>query len=133
MELSQQWEWELSLILQLGPVLVTVCIPAQTIMTKKRVGEESVYSVYISTLLFIIKGSQDWNSRWAGTWRQELTQRPWRGTAYWLASPGVLSLLSYRTQKYQPRDNNTHNGLSRLTLITNWQNALQLDLMEAFP
>jgi hypothetical protein len=47
--------------------------------------------------------------------------------------PGVLSLLSYRTQKYQPRDNNTHNGLSRPTLITNWQNALQLDLKEACP
>jgi hypothetical protein len=32
------------------------------IMTKKQVGEERVYSVYTSILLFIIKGSQDWNS-----------------------------------------------------------------------
>jgi hypothetical protein len=31
-------------------------------MTKKQVGEERVYSAYISTLLFITKGSQDWNS-----------------------------------------------------------------------
>ena len=29
----------------------------------------------------------------AGTWRQELMQRPWRDVAYWLASLGLLSLL----------------------------------------
>jgi hypothetical protein len=43
----------------------------------------------------------------------------------------LLSLLSYRTQDNQPRDGPTHKGLS--SLITNWENALQLDLMEAFP
>jgi len=32
------------------------------IMTKKQVGEERVYSAYTSMLLFITKGSQDWNS-----------------------------------------------------------------------
>jgi hypothetical protein len=31
-------------------------------MTKKQVGEERVYSAYTFTLLFITKGSQDWNS-----------------------------------------------------------------------
>jgi hypothetical protein len=41
-------------------------------MTKKQVGEEMIYSAYISTLLFITKESQDWNSHKAGTWRQEL-------------------------------------------------------------
>jgi hypothetical protein len=51
-------------------------------MTKKQVGEERVYSVYTSTLLFITKGSQDWNSQSVGTWRQELMQRPWRNAAY---------------------------------------------------
>jgi hypothetical protein len=39
-----------------------VSIPAQNIMTKKQVGEERVYSAYISMLLFISKGGQDWNS-----------------------------------------------------------------------
>ena len=34
-----------------------------------------------------------------------------RGHTYWLASPGFLSLLSYRTQGDQPRDSTTHNGL----------------------
>jgi len=43
-------------------VLVRVSIPAQNIMTKKQVGEERVYSAYTSSLLFITKGSQDWNS-----------------------------------------------------------------------
>jgi hypothetical protein len=37
------------------------------IMTKKQVGGERVYSAYIYTLLFITKGSQDWNSSRAGS------------------------------------------------------------------
>jgi hypothetical protein len=37
------------------------------IMTKKQVGEERVYSAYTSTLLFITKGSQDWNSSRSGS------------------------------------------------------------------
>jgi hypothetical protein len=65
-------------------------------MTKKQVGEERVYSAYISTLLLIIKGSQDWNS--SKDRKQELMQRPWRDVPYWLASPALLSLLSYRTK-----------------------------------
>ena len=36
-------------------------------MTKKQVGEERVYSAYTSTLLFITKGSQDWNSHRSGS------------------------------------------------------------------
>jgi hypothetical protein len=32
-------------------------------MTKNPVGEERVYSIYTSILLFITKGSQDWNSK----------------------------------------------------------------------
>jgi hypothetical protein len=36
-------------------VLVRVSIPAQSIMTKKQVGEERVYSAYTSILLFITK------------------------------------------------------------------------------
>jgi hypothetical protein len=42
--------------------------------------------------------------------KQELMQRPWRDVLYWLASPGLLSLLSYRTQDYQPRDGPTYKG-----------------------
>jgi hypothetical protein len=48
-----------------------------------------------STAPFIIKRNQDRNSHRAGTWRQELMHRPWRGAAYWLAPHGLLSLLPY--------------------------------------
>ena len=34
--------------------------------------------------------------------KQELMQRPWRDVLYWLASPGLLSLLSYRTKTTSP-------------------------------
>jgi hypothetical protein len=59
-------------------------------MTKNQVGEEMVYSVYTSRLLFITKGSQDFARK------QELMQRPRRDVPYWFSSPGLLSLLSYR-------------------------------------
>jgi hypothetical protein len=36
------------------------------IITKKQVGEERVYLAYTSMLLFITKGSQDWNSSRSG-------------------------------------------------------------------
>jgi hypothetical protein len=44
--------------------------------------------------------------------KQELMQKPWRDVPYWLASPDLLSLLSYRIQDYQPRDGTTHSGPS---------------------
>jgi len=62
----------------LVPICLRVSILAQNIRTKKQVGEERVYSAYISILLFTIKGSQDRNAHRAGTWRQEMMQRPWR-------------------------------------------------------
>ena len=46
--------------------------------------------------------------------QQLLMQRPWRDVSYWLASSGLLSLLSYRTQEHQPRDGTTYNGPSHL-------------------
>jgi hypothetical protein len=43
----------------------------------------------------------------------------------------LLSLLSYRTKITSPEMAPPTRGLS--PLITNWENASQLDLMEAFP
>jgi hypothetical protein len=43
-------------------VLVRGSKPGENIMTKKQVEDERVYSAYTSMLLFITKGSQDWNS-----------------------------------------------------------------------
>jgi hypothetical protein len=48
-------------------VLVRVSIPAQNNMTKKQVGEERIYSAYISMFLCITKGRQDWNSSRSGS------------------------------------------------------------------
>jgi hypothetical protein len=45
--------------------------------------------------------------------KQKVMQKQWRDVSYWLASPGLLSLLSYRSQVYQPRDDPTHKGLSQ--------------------
>jgi hypothetical protein len=42
--------------------------------------------------------------------KQKLMQKLWRDVTYWLSSPGLLSLLSYRTQDYQPRGGTTHKG-----------------------
>jgi hypothetical protein len=92
-----------------------VCISVQNTMTKKQIGEERIYSAYTFTLLF----TTNRNSHRAGTWRQELMQRPWRDVTYRLASPGLLSLLFYRTQDYQPRDGPTHNELGPPLLMTN--------------
>jgi hypothetical protein len=59
----------------------------------KATWKERIYLAYMSILLFIIKENQGRNSNRAGTWRQELMQRPQRGAAYWLAPHCLLSLL----------------------------------------
>jgi len=82
-------------------------------MTKKQVGEERVY-----LSLFITERSQVGNSSREGFWTWVLIQSPWRGAAYWLASPGFLSLLSHRTQNHQPWDGTTHNSLGLFLPIT---------------
>jgi hypothetical protein len=51
----------------LGKCLSQGFYSCTNIMTKKQVGEERVYSAYTSTLLFITKGSQDWNSSRSGS------------------------------------------------------------------
>jgi hypothetical protein len=96
---------------------------------QKQVGEERVYSAYTSILMFITKGSQNWNSS-----RSE--SRSWcrgHGRMFFtgLVAPGLLSMLSYRTKTTSPEMVSPTRGLS--PLITNWENVLQLDLTEAFP
>ena len=59
-------------------------------------------------------------------------QRQWKGTAYWLAFPLLLTLLSYRIQDHLPKDGISHHVLAPPYLIINLVNGLQLDLMEAF-
>jgi hypothetical protein len=70
-------------------------------MTKKQVGEESVYSAYTAHIAVDHQGMQDWNSGRSGS-------RSWcRGHGGMLltgllASPGLLSLLSYRIKTTSP-------------------------------
>jgi hypothetical protein len=64
-------------------------------MIKEQVGEGRVYLAYTSASLFITEGNHGRNSDRAGTWRQELMQKAWRGAAYWLSSCGLLSLLYF--------------------------------------
>jgi hypothetical protein len=49
--------------------------------------------------------------------KQELMQKPWRDVPYWLAFPGLLILLSYRTKITSPEMVPPTRGLS--PLITN--------------
>jgi hypothetical protein len=75
-------------------------------MTKKQAGEERVYSAY--TFHIAVHHHRKSGLELKQVRKQELMQRPWRDVTYWLASLGLLSLLSYRTQDYQPRDDTTH-------------------------
>jgi len=56
-------------------------------MTKSKLGGKGLAYTFI---LLFTEGSQDRNSHRAGTWKQELMQRPWRGAAYWLAQLALL-------------------------------------------
>jgi hypothetical protein len=77
-------------------------------MTKKQTGEERVYSAYIFHI--VAHHQRKSGLELKHVWEQELMQRPWRDVIYWLSSPGLLSLLSYRTQDYKSRDGTTHKG-----------------------
>ena len=50
----------------------------------------------------------------AGTYRQELKQRPWRNALSWHVPPGLLSLLSHTSQDYLPRDATVPSTLGSL-------------------
>jgi hypothetical protein len=69
-------------------------------MTKKQVREERIYSGYnfhIAVDRQRMSGQELKQVR-----KQELMQRTWRDVTYWLASSGLLSLLSYRTKTTSP-------------------------------
>ena len=57
-------------------------------MTKKQVGEESVYSVYTSHIAVLHQRKSGLELKQVRM--QELMQRPWRDISYWLAQPALL-------------------------------------------
>jgi hypothetical protein len=80
-------------------------------MIKKRpeaVGEERAYSAY--NFHIAVDHQRKSGLELKQVRKQELMQRLWRDVTFLLASPGLLSLLYYRTQDYQPRDGTTHKG-----------------------
>jgi len=81
---------------------------------QEEVGEERVYSNLTSTLLFITKESQDWNSSRSGADAEAMEVSYLLPCFPCLASPDLLSLLSYRNQDHQPKNGTTHNGPFRL-------------------
>jgi len=68
-----------------------------------QVGEERVYLAYKSITVYHCHHQSEQELKQGGNPEAGAMQRPGRGTAYWLASPGLFSLLSYRTQDHQPR------------------------------
>jgi hypothetical protein len=99
-------------------------------MTKKQVGEERVYSAYT----FHIAVDQQRMSRleFKQIRKQELMQRPWRDVLYWLASPGLLSCSLIESRLPAQRWSHPQGALPPPWSLIE-KNALQLDLMEAFP
>jgi hypothetical protein len=69
-------------------------------MTKNQVGEERVYSAYIFHIAVNHQRISELELKQVR--KQELKQKPWRDVPYWLASPDLLSLLSYRTKTTSP-------------------------------
>ena len=132
--MKQHWaytleeQWDIKLKLTWVVVLVRVSIPAQTSWPRASWGGKGLFGLHFHTAVHHQRKS---GLELKQVRKQELFQRPWRDVLYWLASPGLLSLLSYRTKTTSPEMVPPTRGLS--PLITNWENALQLDLMEAFP
>jgi hypothetical protein len=113
---------------KLGGVLVRVSIPAQTSWPRNKLGKKGFIRL---TLPYCCSSPRKSGLELKQVKKQELMQRPWRDITYWLAFPGLLSLLSYRTKTASPGMVPPTRGLP--PPITNWENALQLDLMEALP
>ena len=117
------------MVLYIGTVLVRVSIPAQTSWPRSKLGRKGFIHLTLSTMLLITKGCQDWNSSRSGS-------RSWcRGHGEMLFT-GLLPLACSACSLIEPKTTSPGmvppaRGLS--SLITNWENAPQLDLMEAFP
>ena len=81
-------------------------------MNTKQVEKERIHSAYNFYIAVDHQGKSGLELKLGR--KQELMQTPWRDVSYWFASSALLSLLSYRTQEYQPRDGTIHNGPSHL-------------------
>ena len=88
MDIGRQLTGEFTKHMYFLPALLGVTIAVTEHHDQKASWGESVYLAYTSMFLFILQGCE------GRTWRQERMQRPWRDAALWLASSGLLNLLS---------------------------------------
>ena len=105
---------------------VSVCpvyIAAVKSMTKTSLeSREFIWLIHPGSLS-ITEGNQGGNSSRAGSWKQELKERPWRNAAPWLASPGSFSLFFHTSQDYLPRCGSVPRDMGPPTSIINQENA----------
>ena len=109
-------------------VLVRVSIPAQTSWPRSKLWRKGFIRL---TLPYCCSSprSQDWNSSRSGS-------RSWCRGHGGMFLTGLLPLACSACSLIEPKTTSPEmvpptRGLS--PLVTNWENALQLDLMEAFP
>ena len=72
-------------------------------MTKKQVGEERVYSAYTFHIAV--------HQRMSGLELKQVRKQELMQSHGGVLFTGLLSLLFYRIQDYQPRDGTTHKGI----------------------
>jgi hypothetical protein len=80
-------------------------------MTKKQIEEEMFIWL---TLPYCCSSQKEVRAGTQAGQKQDLMQRLWTDVLYWLASPGLLSLLSYRTKTTSPEMVPPTRGLSTL-------------------
>jgi hypothetical protein len=90
-------------------VLVRISIPAKTSRPRSSWEGKSLFSLHFHTAVHHQRKS---GLELKQVRKQELMQRPWRYVLYWLASPGLLSLFSYRTKTASPEMVPPTRGLS---------------------
>ena len=95
-------------------------------------GRKGLFSLHIHITVHHQR-SQERNSHSTGTWRQELMQRPWRCVAYWTAPLAYLVCFLTELRTTSPGMVPPTMGWAPPSLITNWENVLHLNFMEAFP
>ena len=94
--------------------LVRVSIPAQTSRLRSKLGRKGFIRLILP---YCCSSPRKSGLELKQVRKQELMQRPRRDVPYWLASPGLLSLLSYRTKTTSPEMVPPTRGLS--SLLTN--------------
>lgn len=91
---------------------------------------ESPYFLPVLVGIFVAVMKHSWKTTWeemnlflireyspllmevrAGTWRQELKQRPWKSVTYWIAFYDLLIYLFYTSQAHMPKYGTASSGL----------------------